>query len=236
LLKNAKASLARLLGLPPSLDYSVVETRGDVSSRAISDNLDEAIRIALKKRPDLLASEADVSAAKAAMIKSGASWMPSISARAGATYGFDSDSYDSQNKNYSASINVSVPIFTGFEDTYSLRTASLQYDQARESYRAAQQNVELNVVNAYNDYQTSLKSLALARKMYESAIENEAVASGSYQAGKGDIIRLMEAQSKLILARKERIAAHYGVYTTKIALLKATGELSLQSLNLSAGE
>jgi TolC family type I secretion outer membrane protein len=233
-LKNAKASLARLLGLPPSLDFSVAKSEGDVSSRAISDNVDDIIQVALKKRPDLLSSEADVSAAKAAMVRSGLSWLPSVSARAGIASGFDDD-YEMQNKNYSASVTVSMPIFTGFEDTYSYRTASLQYDQAREAYRAAQQNVELGVVNAYNEYQTSLKSLTLAQKMYESAIENEAVASGSYQAGKGDIIRLMEAQSKLILARKERIAARYGVDTAKIALLRAAGELSLQNLNLPAG-
>ncbi|MDR3126368.1 MAG: TolC family protein [Rickettsiales bacterium] len=232
-LKNAKASLARLLGLPPGLDYSVAESKGDVSSRVISDNVDDIIRTALKKHPDLLASESDVSAARAALFRSGASWLPSVSARAGVTSGFDDD-YETQNKNYSASINVSMPIFTGFEDTYSYRTAGLQYDQARESYRSARQNVELSVVNAYNDYQTSLKSLSLAHKMYESAIENEAVASGSYQAGKGDIIRLMEAQSRLIMARKERISAHYGVSMAKIMLLRAAGELSLQSLNLPA--
>ena len=66
--------------------------------------------------------------------------------------------------------------------------------------------------------------------MLESAIENEQVAPGSYKAGKGDIISLMEAQSKLVSARKAYISAQYGLYTSKVALLKTAGELNLKNL------
>jgi outer membrane protein TolC len=109
--------------------------------------------------------------------------------------------------------------------------ARYSYAAAEESLRLAEQNVELEVVNAYNDYTTGLKSLALAEKMAESAKENEAVASGSYQAGRGDIIRLLEAQSRLIQANKELISARYGLYTYRLALLRATGELYLQNID-----
>ena len=66
--------------------------------------------------------------------------------------------------------------------------------------------------------------------MLESANENEQVALGSYQAGKGDIISLMEAQSKLVAARKQSISAQNDLYTAKIALLKAAGDLNLKNL------
>ena len=90
--------------------------------------------------------------------------------------------------------------------------------------------MELGVVNAYNQYKTSVKSLSIAKKLFESAVENEKVALGSYKAGQGDIISLMEAQSKLLSARKELISSQYGLYTSKIALLKSVGELNLQNL------
>ena len=72
--------------------------------------------------------------------------------------------------------------------------------------------------------------MSIAKKLFESAVENEKVALGSFRAGKGDIISLMEAQSKLLSARQELISAQYGLYTAKIALLKSAGELSLKNL------
>ena len=66
--------------------------------------------------------------------------------------------------------------------------------------------------------------------MLESAMENEQVALGSYKAGKGDIISLMEAQSKLVSARKAHISAQYGLYISKVALLRSAGELNLKNL------
>jgi outer membrane protein TolC len=90
--------------------------------------------------------------------------------------------------------------------------------------------VELDVVNTYNDYATGLKALEVARAMVEAATENEAVARGSYQAGNGDIIRLLDAQARLVSANQQLIAARYGLYTYHLALLRATGELFRENI------
>ncbi|MDR1476642.1 MAG: TolC family protein [Rickettsiales bacterium] len=233
--KNSRASLAKLMGLPPNMEVRLTPADSSATDEIMSRSVEDIIEAALKKRPDLKAKVAEVNASYAGVRSASATFFPRFE-------GFASKDWNDQHakwgdtkldtSGYAVGVRVSMPIFTGFEDYYSLRNAKYQYAAKKEELHQLEQNVELGVVSAYNDYKTSLKSLSLARKMHESALESEKVATGQYQAGKGDIIRLMEAQSKLLLARKEMIAAQYGVYTYKIALLKAAGELSLKNLGM----
>lgn len=231
--KVARANLAKLLGLPPSLDIKLVSSHTNTPEEFISQSVEEIIAIAMQKRPDLAAKTADVKAAYTDVRKASATYFPTISGFANKNWADDNaDLGNIKNDRTTDSIGVriSFPIFTGFENTYSLRNAKYKYAVEQENLQLLEQEIELNVVNAYNQYKTTLKSVVLAKKMFESANENEQVALGSYQAGKGDIISLMEAQSKLVNARKAMIAAQYGLYTSKVALLKAAGELNLQNL------
>jgi TolC family type I secretion outer membrane protein len=236
ILRTTKANLAKLMGLPPNMDVKLVPTESEANDELLYKSVEEIIETALALRPDLSAKAAEVKASYANVRQASANYFPSISLSANKNWYDDNvGTHHSQldRSAYGVGVSLSVPIFTGFENTYSLRNAKYQYAAKKEEFHKLEQDIELSVVNAYNDYKTSLKSLALANKMYESAVENEQVALGSYKAGKGDIIRLMEAQFKLLNARKEKIAAQYGVYTYKIALLKAAGDLNLKALGVT---
>ncbi|MGN0929751.1 MAG: TolC family protein [Alphaproteobacteria bacterium] len=229
----AKANLAKLLGLPPSMDIKLVSSYANTTDELITKSVDEIIDIAMEKRPDLMAKIADVKASYAKVRQASATYFPTISGFASKTW-YDEDTeldgIKRDRESDAIGVKISLPIFTGFENTYSLRNAKYSYAAEKEALQQLKQDIELNIVNAYNDYKTSIKSVELATKMLESASENEQVALGSYQAGKGDIISLMEAQSKLVAARKQSISAQYDLYTAKIALLKAAGDLNLKNL------
>ena len=232
---NKNANLAKILGLSPSKEIKLATTFFENASDDLIDkSVGELVQTALEKRPDLLSKVADVKSSYASVRAASATFFPTISA-----YGSKSwddithpriGDLDKDTDGYSVGVKLSVPIFTGFENTYSLKNAKYQYAADKEALASLESDVELSVVNSYNGYKTSVKSLSIAKKLFESALENERVALGSFQAGKGDIISLMEAQSRLLEARKELIAAQYGVYTSRVALLKAVGELNLQQL------
>ena len=230
---EAKAKLAKMLGLPPSMNIKLVSTYANTTDELISKNVDEIIDIAMQKRPDLAAKISDVKAQYARVRQASAAYFPTISGFASKSWSDDDTDLGSikrDSESHAIGVKISLPIFTGFENTYSLRNAKYSYAVAQESLQQLQQDIELNVVNSYNAYKTSVKSLNLAKKMLESAMENEQVALGSYKAGKGDIISLMEAQSKLVSARKAHISAQYGLYISKVALLRSAGELNLKNL------
>ncbi len=231
--KVANAKLASYLGLPPSQEIKLSQTFADTTDELISKSVDEIVRIAMLKRPDLQAKAAAVKASYANVRSASATYFPTISAFGSKSwYDDDPDSHnlDRDRDSWALGVKVTMPIFTGFENTYSLRNAKYQYAADKEELKQLEQDVELSVVTAYNGYKTSVKALSIAKKLFESAVENEKVALGSFRAGKGDIISLMEAQSKLLSARQELISAQYGLYTAKIALLKSAGELSLKNL------
>ncbi len=231
--RTTNANLAKLLGLPPSVEIKLVPSFANTTDELIGKSIDDIVKIAMAKRPDLQSKIADVKASYASVRSASANYFPTISAYGSQSW-IDNEpeasSLQRDKDNYSIGVKISMPIFTGFENTYSLRNAKYQYAADKEALQQLEQDIELSVVNAYNDYNTSVKSLSIAKTLFASAVENEKVALGSYQAGKGDIISLMEAQSKLLSARKELISAQYGLYTSKIALLKAAGELSLKNL------
>ena len=229
----ANAKLASYLGLPPSVTIKLEQSFADTTDELINKSIDDIVKLALAKRPDLQAKSAMVKASYANVRSASATYFPTISAFGSKSWSdIDADMSDlkKDREGWALGVKVSMPIFTGFEDTYSLRNAKYQYAADKEELKQLQQDVELSVVTAYNGYKTSVKSLSIAKKLFESAVENERVALGSFKAGKGDIISLMEAQSKLLSARKELISAQYGLYTAKVALLKSAGELSLKNL------
>ena len=231
--KVANAKLASYLGLPPSQDIKLVQSFADTTDELISKSVDDIVKLALAKRPDLQAKASAVKASYAGVRSASATYFPTIALTGSKSWTDvdpDMDNLRRDREAWELGVRISMPIFTGFENTYSLRNAKYQYAVSKEELKQLEQDVELSVVTAYNGYKTSLKALSIAKKLFESAVENERVALGSFKAGKGDIISLMEAQSKLLSARKELISAQYGLYTAKIALLKSAGELSLKNL------
>ena len=230
------AKLAKLIGISPSIQLNIEEKKETAKDDKNENNLDELIKQALKTRPDLLAKIASTKASYASVRAASSKFLPTISAYANKSWNDNNfsklNSIQRDRENFAIGVKVSLPIFTGFEDTYSLRNAKYQYVAEKQELEGMKQEVELSVVNAYYSYNTSLKSLAIANKLYESALENQKVATGSYSAGKGDIISLMQAHSKLLLARKERISAEYGLNISKVALLRAVGSLNLNNLDL----
>lgn len=231
--KVANAKLSSYLGLPPTQEIKLVQSFADTTDELISKSVDEIVKLALLKRPDLQAKASAVKASYANVRSASATYFPTISAFGSKSWSdVDPEANDlkKDREAWELGVRISMPIFTGFENTYSLRNAKYQYAADKEELKQMEQDVELSVVTAYNGYKTSVKALSIAKKLFESAVENERVALGSFKAGKGDIISLMEAQSKLLSARKELISAQYGLYTAKIALLKSAGELNLKNL------
>ena len=234
-LTNSRAALAKQLGLPPNLPLMLAAAQEGEGAAALPRPVEELIEGAKARHPRMKAEMAALKSAEAAVSEARAGFAPSISAMASTNWALSSDKSDpAHNYPYETErrvgFSLNVPIFSGFETIYSVDAAKYAYAAQAEKFRDLVQTLELEVVSAHNDYTIGLKSLELAKKMLASAKENEAVALGSYQAGRGDILRLMDAQSKLREAEQSLISARYDLAIYKLALLRATGELHTQNI------
>lgn len=221
-----QGKLATLLNISPSAEFKLAKPKKDKDITKLETGkmtVEDMIDLALKIRPEIKSKQKDVDAARnnIGVVESQA--LPSLSL--GAKGGYDDDWKYSNSYQYGSSIgvNLSVPLFTGFSDTYNIAQARYQYNQAKFNETETEDKVKNEVWTAYHSYQTAVSSYDISRKALESAVENERVAFASYQIGQGDILNLLTASSQLASARKEVIVAYYSVLTSKASLYRAIG-------------
>jgi outer membrane protein TolC len=126
---------------------------------------------------------------------------------------------------------LSMPIFTGFSDTYSVAHARAERQFRREVVNFERMRVQREVHAAYWEYATALKNYEIMQTILASAIENERVALGSYKAGTAPITVLMDAQNMLARARLQESAGLYECMIAKVRLGAGVGTLIKDYMN-----
>ena len=224
-LKKAQGALAVLLNLSPDTVVKVTQPKKDkdITKLETDETVQEMMETALNLRPELKSQTSKMTAAEREIAVIEAADWPSISAGAKAGWG---DSWKKDNPyavNTSVGISMSLPIFTGFADTYKLARAKYLYRQAALAVAETQDSVRSDVWNSYQDYVTAVEAYRISKTVRDSATENERVAFASYQVGKGSILELLTAGSQLASAKQQVIVAFYSVLTNKANLYRAIG-------------
>ena len=95
----------------------------------------------------------------------------------GESHIFNSNSTRSQG----IGINVSIPLFTGFNQTYTEHAAEKSLEAQRESLVTTERNVEASVWNSWHNYETAKISWKTSQDQMASAIQLKDVALGQYK-------------------------------------------------------
>lgn len=225
-LAKTKGELAEILNLPAYTDLDLQEIQINPDDGKFTGEIEELITQALAKRQDIQSQKATMEASAASLEKAKAGDYPSISLTGG--LGID-DNVDDNRQMYNSSIGVklSVPLFTGFSNTYNITKQRYNYESAKARVAESESAVRLDVWKSYQNYNTGIKNYEITQKLFASAEENERVAMGAYKAGKGNIIDLLNAQYKLAEARKEKTSALYNLLLTKNDLLRSVGSMEI---------
>jgi TolC family type I secretion outer membrane protein len=222
--QSARGTLAVTLGLdadqPLALDAEPVPAQIPALSARISDLMAEAMR----QRPDLAAARAQRDAAQANITVARAAGLPSISVGAGRNF-VDQSGVPHENYNQ-IGVNVTVPIFTGFDVSYNVRQARAALEASDANVEQARLGVSLGVWNAYYALDSANQQLSATDALIKTAEDNGQVALGRYQSGVGTIVDVLTAQSAAALARQVRINAELGWRTARAQLAIALGRLS----------
>lgn len=223
--KQNAGSLAILINLSPDTVIKLAKPRFDKKITAIeNDNVQELMKTALAKRPEIQAQASTQKAGKANLYEAKTRLLPTLSATASASYNDNwkhSRPYGTDN---SAGLRLSWPLFSGFSDTYKIQQASYEYKQTQEQLQNLKRQVENQVWAAYQDYKTSVRSYEISQTVLESAEENHRVAYRYYEVGKADIINLLSAVAQLADARQNKITAFYSVLLSKANLYRNIGQ------------
>lgn len=236
--RNALGALAFAMGFGASQPLNLADLPPAPKTMAFRQDLDALIAEAQRRRPDLKSAEAQVKAAEASVDLARAQGRPTLSLTAGPTWQnlHGNVANGGTTSGNSVGLALTVPIFSGFDTTYRVRSAEAQVEVRAAQRDRLKNQVALDVWKAYQSLSTATQSLQTAADLVASAEQSEKVARGRYQAGVGTVLDLLTAQSALASARLQRIQAELDWNVFRATLAQAVGALDYTLLQGVAAE
>lgn len=132
-LKTAYGTLANVMGLAANQPLKLVANNAIQPLQNVGQDINALIEQAAIRRPDLIASEAQLKAALANIDASRAAAKPSVSVAV--SNSIQDGSSQSFSSNSALGVTVSIPLFSGYGPSYKIRSA-----EATADLRAAQRD------------------------------------------------------------------------------------------------
>jgi outer membrane protein len=227
---EAKLSSKRLksfLGLPLDEEIKLTADLSDTAAVKL-EPLDSLVRIALDSRPEIKEAHHQKKAYDKAVRIAKGDWLyPIIGLNT--TYNVTGSSNDFRlnnnniSKSWTASLNVTIPLFDGARTIGEVRKARVDYYQAVLAEQQAIDDINLEVEQAYDNIQMARKSLDIQRETIAQAEEGLRIANLRYQSGIGTQLEVLSAQTAVTNARTNLAGATYNYRLAKSAMKKAVG-------------
>ncbi len=219
------------MGIPPEGSVQVANLDDtNLKLPPFGDDLPRLLTEAKEKRVDLQSKRAALESSRLALKKTRRTNLATVTA--GIDTGYDNDGLFKKGGSGTNAIglSVSIPIFTGFTQTYNERAAQNDIYAAEEDLTATELDVAQDVWNSWHNYQTSLTSWEISQDLLRSATESKDVALGRYKEGVGTIIDVLTAQSQYKSALQSHTQTRFNLLTSRIDLVRSVGVLDLETM------
>lgn len=218
--KIARVQLENVLGvnLPPHF-----ELEDNLDVKYVNIPMDLAIETALKNRPELLASRAQVQANKSLLTEAWTQLLPDVNATAG--YKWNGADPQPLFPSWNVGLTLSVPIFEGFALDAGIDQAKANLKGAEASNDIVMQTLYLDVQQQEYALQEAAEKIQAARKLVDQATEALRLAVGQYNSGTGSALDVTDAQVTLGNARISYIQSLYDYNVSYASLQRAMGTI-----------
>jgi outer membrane protein len=213
---TARIRLAALLGLDPSTPLELTDTL--VAPDAGNTPVD-----ILSNSPDLAAARFRVDAANASLRAAGRASRPDVAV----TLMSDriASSGNETMKGTTAALVVAFPLWDGGMRRSAKHESAAMRDSAAHELRNTELTLKADYQAARLEYDTAVANIATAESAVKSAEANYRVAKIRYEAGKGILVEMLDANAALIRARDNRIRAIRDALLARDMLLRLAGKL-----------
>ncbi len=217
----AYASLNTALGLPVDTPQKVTGELAD--KRFEAGKQEELIRLALLHRPDFIRSGYNVQLNKEGVAGAKREYLPRLDLFG--NYGMSGKDLSSGSSDYTIGASLTFNIFDPG------RTARISKARAAQSMATAEQenlanHIRLEVVRAYQQYISARERLVVARQVIDQATETHRIVQNRYREGLITITEVLRAETALVRARLNLVAARYDHYVSYAHVLLSVGKLT----------
>ncbi len=183
----SRVTLNNAMGIPNVPDYT------------LEDNLlyakygllfEDALSKVYAQRPDLQSLIMKKEAAKESVNLAQKGYFPVISGSANYSY---SGSEFPLNNGWNYGLNISIPLFSGFETKYRVAQAQANYDAITANEQSLRLDIYSQVQQAYLSLRLAEESMVASELAVKQAKENVELATGRYQAGVGSPLEVTDA-------------------------------------------
>ena len=230
----SEANLLQVLRLDPLGNYEfVIPELSDEMLVPEEYDLRDLYERAQLQRGDLRSQEVYVDAAEQGLRVARSSMMPQLSFSAGAGTSFNSGieqfSFGSQldrNRSQSISLSLNLPVFNRLRTRSQVQRARVVYENARINVEDTQQQIGVEVRQAYLDYVTAQKELEVTQRQLTYSEQALEATRERYNVGAATLVELTQAQSNFVQASQDAVAARYTIFVRKRLISYYTGELN----------
>ena len=221
-LAAAFADLNNAMGIEGSAAYSLEEMPVKVEQPRV---LNELVGEAMDRRPELLALKERIRTAEHRVRTANTTNFPTLQVVGGAgdTEHISNRPNLQEGGWWGVGGVVSVPIFTGFLIQNQVAEATAQQRETEAVYRAAAQNIQLQVKDSFLDVVTLLPQVKVAEQQVLIAREALSLASQRYRLGLSSIVEVTQSEVAVTAAETRLAETQYDAKIAEARLRYAVG-------------
>jgi outer membrane protein len=210
----AQANLAQALGVP-------AETLGQAADEQAAIPPDDPLELALARRPELLAARQTIQATEAIVQARQAGYRPQVFAFG--MVGVMTPSDMGKSAGYSLGVGAGLPILDGGRRKAEVEEARQAVAQAQATRDNMELQVRAEVAGARARVTAARQNIDTAAAQVKAAEEAYRVAQARYEAGRSNIVELLDARQALTEAQQSLVSAQAQYRATLAALYRAIG-------------
>lgn len=236
--QSALGTLATDMNLEASTPVTLPNVADGVKPDGeFSESIEELILEAKRTHPTVLAAQAQLEAAEAKVTQTRAEGLPNLSFVA--KYSWNNQpttlevgvpQFPANGREWYLGFQLTIPIFEGFTRTYQVHEATAKVELQRDTVNEVEQRVGLDVWTAYQAVKTATDTLDDTAMLLDVASRSYGAAERRYQVGVGNILELLNAQSSLAAAKRQRIQSLTDWRSARLQLAAKLGRLGMSDL------
>ena len=227
-LRTSKASLNNLIGVDVNTEIELKELPVDMAFDHKQFDFDQSYQTALDNRKDYKASTKKVESTRRSLSIAKSGYYPTLSAIA--SYKWNNTALDfnkySDKDNALVGLNLSMPLFTGFQTNSSVIQADQRYQTERSNMESTKRKVALDIKIALLNMQTAYENVQLSDENVKSAKEDLRLATERYNLGAGTLLDQITATTGYSTAEANYTQARYDFVYARQQYLLAVGQLN----------
>ncbi|MFT3949985.1 MAG: TolC family protein [Agriterribacter sp.] len=226
-IKNGMLGLKVLMGMPVKDSLTLTD---EIADDKIKEGLLEVNDFDYTQRRDFQYADLGVSLGEYDVKRYKLAKLPTLSLNGYYNKNAQRNSFDFLGKgnwfNISAiTVQLQVPIFTGFAANARIAQANLALQKSRNQREALKINIDNEIETAKNNFTTAIATLDYQKKNMQLAETVFGQAKKKFEIGTGSNTEINQAQTDMKAAQTNYINAMYNAIIARVDYMKATGKL-----------